>query len=97
MAVTRGKSPVVMTAQGDTLSESGSVAREWKVSEIRVVNSSTPGDVVIKDQSGGQEVFRSNSLGANDVDSLALGDSYWTDDLYVDTLPSGAKVYVYYL
>lgn len=95
MAVTRGKSPVLLTANGDTLTPSGEKL-EWKVTSIRVVNGSNAGDVVLLDRSGGSEIFRSNSLGANDVDGTVFGEHVWMDDVYVSSIPTGCKVYVYY-
>lgn len=100
MAVTLGKSPIIITAVGDTVGGDASVpASRIRLKEplIRVVTAAAGGDVVLLDKLGGQEVWRSNSMAANSIDSEILpGNVGWIDGLYVSALPAGAKIFVYY-
>jgi hypothetical protein len=99
MAITRGKSPIEMTAAADAIGsangDSALLGRVFCVEEIRVVNGSNAGTVLLTDKSGGREILRQNTLAANAVASLSNLDTYF-DGIYVDTLPSGATVYIYY-
>ena len=98
MAVTRGKSPVVLTATTDTLNASADIGRlVWYVNEIRVINGANAGDVLLLDVNGGREIFRSTGLAANATDSTRWAEPQFVDDIYVSALPSGAVVHVYYI
>lgn len=89
MAVTLGKSPVQMTAVGDE------ITGNWKVMTIRAVSTTGTGVVILTDNDGSHEIFRSRSLQASDAEeSGAL--NYWVDGLKVSQLPTGAIVHVYY-
>lgn len=89
MSVTLGKSPVIMTAQGDT------ITGNWKVTTVRFVTGASSGIFILKDASSGRIIIQTRSLQANDSEESGALD-YWIDGLYVDTIPSGAQVHVYY-
>lgn len=88
MAVTKGKSPVLMTALNDTITDN------WKVTTIRCVTTSGTGVFVLNDGTG-REILRTRSLQAADSEESGALD-YWIDGLVVAQIPSGGTVYVYY-
>ena len=92
MAVTTGNSPIIMTAAGDN------IGHRIKLNGFRVVGGSAAGDVIIRDRSGGKELWRVALLAAEDESEslFAFGKMGWVDDVYVDTLPAGARAYIYY-
>lgn len=100
MAVTKGKSPILMTAVGDAIGGPNAKTidgREWKICEIRVVNAAGAGTCTLLDQLGGQKIFESVALAANTADNLThIGRKGWVDGVYVSALAAGATVYLYY-
>lgn len=96
MAVTRGKSPVIMTAQGDHLTDSTDTPRVWKVTLIRIENGANAGDVDITDADG-QSVLAKKSLAANATESTTLGEFYPVDDLVLGTWQTGCVAKIFYM
>lgn len=92
MAVTLGKSPVIMTAAGDA------ITGNWKVTTIRCVTTTTSGAFILLDVAGGRKIAQSASLNANDAEDLGNigGTAGWIDGLYVSQIPDGGEVHVYY-
>lgn len=88
MAVTLGKSPVLMTAAADA------ITGNWKVTTIRCVTQGAGGVFIFTDADA-QEIYRSASLQANDAEESGALD-YWIDGLVVSQIPAGAIAYVYY-
>lgn len=99
MAVTTGKSPVIMTAIGDLIGgpNAGAVdGRQWFITTVRFVTTSDSGVVKILDKAGGKVLFESRSLNPNDADEITQVNQ-WIDGAYVqDIPPNGASVYLYY-
>lgn len=98
MAVTSGKSPLIFTAVGDTWPPAGGAERLGvHIAVIRVVNAGAVGNVTIRDRDAGQIIWQHLSMAVWDVDQTSLPAriiSY--DGIYIDELPAGATVYVYY-
>ena len=92
MAVTLGKSPVIMTAAADEIGNDG---KHWAVTNIRYVTTGTDGACVILDKSGGRDVARFAPPGANAEASIDLGGE-WYDGFYIDSIAAGGRVYLYY-
>ena len=91
MAVTLGKSPVLMTEAGDSIGNDG---KHWFVTSIKVVAGANSGKFSILDKSGGQEIFASQQVSANGMDWMEL--HHVIDGAYVDSMPLGGKVFIYY-
>lgn len=88
MALQSDRSPLVFDAAGQ------SVVGHVRVSGVRVKMGDASGLVKVLNSVGGAEMFPSTDLDAHAVDDIpVLG---WLDGLYVDQLPAGAKVYVWY-
>jgi hypothetical protein len=88
MAVTLGKNPVIMTAAGDT------ITGNWKVSTIRLVTDTDSGKTIVSDVAASRTIWESETINANSADeSPEIG---WIDGLYVQQIPIGGKLYVYY-
>lgn len=99
MAVTLGKSPIIMTAAADAIGGPTALpqnGREWKVVQIRIVNGSGAGTTTLLDKVGGQKIFETVALGANLADGTQWAYPVTMDGIYVSALPSGATVYIYY-
>lgn len=92
MAVTLGKSPVILDAQGDSIGNDG---KQWKVTTIRFVTGGTSGQFILFDKSGGREIIRSGTLNANTSEESGAIFG-WIDGVYVSQLPTGGLVHVYY-
>ena len=88
MAVTLGKSPVVMTAVNDE------ITGPWKITTIRFITTDTSGSFILTDNGGTHEEFRTRTLQTNDSEESAPWN--WLDGLKVSQIPANAKVYVYY-
>jgi len=89
MAVDNTHDPWVFDAVGQ------SAGRGGKITSIRAVAASAAGDFLVLQKLGGAEVFRTNAQVANTV-SDAHGE-WWVDGIYISALPTGGKVYVYYV
>lgn len=96
MAVTRGKSPVIMTAANDVLTDATDTPRNWKVTLIRVENAANAGDFDIQDGDG-QSIFAKKSLAANATEWTTFGEWIAVDNLVLATWPTGAVAKIYYM
>lgn len=98
MAVTAGRSPIVMDTVGDSWPPLGSNERlPLKISNIRVVNAAAAGTVRLLDVPGGKMLFLRTTMPANDSDNVTLpARDGWYDTVYVDALPTGAVVFLHY-
>lgn len=88
MAVTKGRSPILMTAAGDT------VSHKVKVAGFRYVAGGS-GKAVLKNSSSGNALWESAQLNANEADE-SISYLGWVDGIYLDTISGGGTVFVYY-
>lgn len=97
MAVIAGKSPIVMTAVGDSWPPQGSSERlALRVTAIRAVTAAAAGTVRLLDVPGGSHViYLRTTMPANESDTVQLeGERY--EEVYLDALPAGAFIFLYY-
>lgn len=105
MAITVGRSPIVMDAQGDNLatvfqgrdSEAPTVkSPRLLLTEIKYIAGSQ-GVCILTDGPAGPPVFISKDCQAGDVDGTAYGDAFWSSNIYAFQLPAGGKVLLSYV
>jgi hypothetical protein len=101
MAVTFGRSPIVLTAVGDSLLSALGKARgdegiaRFSFSHYRVLTGSNSGVTEVLDRVGGSVIFRTTLLSAQDqAEIFDMGHAQ--EDLYVSKLPVGAEIHAYY-
>lgn len=107
MGVTVGRSPIIMDAQGDLLSDyfQGRDMNaptpgipKLKITSFRFVCQGNSGECVLKSGNGVNDtiIWQSAMLSPGEIDESAFGDGYWIGNVYVDTLPAGGRVYLHY-
>ena len=93
MAVQLGKSPIIMTAQGDTVADDG---RNWKVTCMRFVAVGSSGTAIMYDRPGGREIARAILTVVGEAEDIPF-DAHWFDGFYYQQNPSdGINAYLYY-
>lgn len=95
MSVTLGKSPIILTAQGDAIGSATTtgMGQNWKVTEIAFIAGGA-GSFILKDTNGGRVIAQSGTMSAGERESVAF--YHWIDGMYVDTIPSNSQIHVYY-
>jgi|WetSurSiteA1Bulk_404760.scaffolds.fasta_scaffold07523_4 hypothetical protein len=71
-----------------------SIASHVKVTSVCCITGGVSGEFVLLDEAGGRELVRVPSINANTESWIHCGG--WFKGVYVQALPSGGKVKVYY-
>jgi len=91
MAVTLGKSPIIMTANGDEILPDG---RNWKVSTYRFI-CTTSGRAIVYDKNGGRKLWDSGAQTAPATEETTMASDAWADGFYL-SLTGAGEVHIYY-
>jgi len=104
MAITTGVSPFVLDAQGDDIAS---------VFQGRDMNNTTPvvrimcssirykagasGRCLLLNRPGGNIIYESPDIGAGEENTITFDGNNYLNGVYVQELPAGGRVYVYYV